>query len=79
MRASGGDAGRREDAGDAISAFSRKTYVNRRRFTVRVFFENIGLAKSFPSIGAAKWVKGFFASKKALSVELVFIKCRTQP
>ena len=62
MRASGGDAGRREDAGDAISAFSRKS-----------------LAKSFPSIGAAKWVKGFFAGKKALTVELVFIKCRTQP
>jgi len=62
MRASGGDAGRREDAEDAISAFSRKS-----------------LAKSFPSIGAAKWAKGFFASKKALTVELVFIKCRTQP
>jgi len=34
--------------------------------------------KPFP-IGAANWVKGFFASKKALTVELVFKKCRTQP
>ena len=62
MRASGGDAGRREDAGDAISAFSRKS-----------------LAKSFPPIGAAKWVKGFFAGKKALSADCILIKCRTQP
>jgi len=32
--------------------------------------------KPFP-IGAANWVKGFFASKKALSADCILIKCRT--
>jgi len=38
-----------------------------------------GLSENFPPIGAANWVKGFFASKKALSADCILIKCRTQP
>jgi len=61
----GGDARDARDARDAGDAISA--------------FSRKSLAKSFPPIGAANWVKGFFAGKKALTTDCIFIKFRTQP